>query len=104
MHQAFRWNGTEFYTVFDLPISVTNGISESGERVDCGLLENEILKEGQGDGGVLDGEPWLGGNASSTQTSVSATETNLGVGVGVGVQRKVILVGIVFCVLGQLMG
>lgn len=102
MHQAFRWNGTEFYTVFDLPISVTNSISESDERVDCGLLENEIMKGGQGDEGMSAGEPWLGANASTTQTSVSATSTSLGT--GVGVQRKAVLVGIVFCLLGQLMG
>ncbi len=41
MHQAFRWNGTDYYTVFDLPISVSNGIEESDDRADCALLENQ---------------------------------------------------------------
>jgi hypothetical protein len=29
MHQSFRWNGTDYYTVFDLPIAITNSIPKS---------------------------------------------------------------------------
>ncbi|GAQ40783.1 unnamed protein product [Aspergillus niger] len=28
VHQSFRWEGTDYYTVFELPISVTNAIEE----------------------------------------------------------------------------
>lgn len=66
MHQAFRWNGTNYYTVFDLPISVSNGIEESDDRVDCALLENQY------EPGVMTasnqsipGQPWVGEGAET---------------------------------------
>ncbi|KAJ5388569.1 hypothetical protein N7509_011110 [Penicillium cosmopolitanum] len=43
MHQSFRWNGTDYYTVFDLPISVTNSISKSSGQLECAQLENQLL-------------------------------------------------------------
>ncbi|OQD88298.1 hypothetical protein PENANT_c004G06730 [Penicillium antarcticum] len=66
MHQSFRWNGTDYYTVFQLPISVTNSISESDERVDCALLENELLSVAEVDesSDSLPGQPWIEGVTS----------------------------------------
>lgn len=61
LHQSFRLNGSDFYTIFNLQISVTNAmerssgaeqlrsdpkpgpLTESGGRVECGALENEVL-------------------------------------------------------------
>ncbi|KAF3032965.1 hypothetical protein E8E12_001592 [Didymella heteroderae] len=61
IHQSFRLNDSDFYTIFNLPISITNKIeqfpgaeqlltnprpgplSESGGRMDCGMLENRLL-------------------------------------------------------------
>ncbi|RAL02153.1 uncharacterized protein BO80DRAFT_463832 [Aspergillus ibericus CBS 121593] len=46
IHQGFRWEGTDYYTVFDLPVEVTNDIAEGEGRVDCGVLENEWVEWG----------------------------------------------------------
>lgn len=58
IHQSFRLNGSDFYTVFDLPISVSNSINSAasvggnpspgptnstGGRIDCQALENQLL-------------------------------------------------------------
>ncbi|KAI9036512.1 uncharacterized protein KD926_001723 [Aspergillus affinis] len=69
MHQSFRWNGTDYYTVFDLPISVSNSIDKSDYRVDCKLVENELLEpqEVAGSNASLPGQPWINGGASSSQ-------------------------------------
>ncbi|GFN12347.1 propionyl-CoA carboxylase beta chain, mitochondrial [Aspergillus tubingensis] len=66
VHQSFRWDGTDYYTVFELPISVTNAIEESEERVDCAVLENEwvgweVLRESND---TLKGQPWVSGSQS----------------------------------------
>lgn len=78
MHQSFRWNDTDYYTVFDLPISVSNSISESSDRVDCALLENKMINIESSD--TLPGQPWLtsGVSASSTQSGATATQTSGG--------------------------
>lgn len=43
IHQSFRLNDTEFYTVFNLPIAVTNSISENANRSSCESLTNPLL-------------------------------------------------------------
>ncbi|KAL4989599.1 hypothetical protein BDW68DRAFT_186263 [Aspergillus falconensis] len=59
LHQAFRWEGEEYYTVFELPISVTNGIEDDETRVACEGLENPFNEESlRVDGGLVAGEPW----------------------------------------------
>ncbi|KAL4998453.1 hypothetical protein BDV10DRAFT_185274 [Aspergillus recurvatus] len=61
LHQAFRWEGEEYYTVFELPISVTNGIEDDEARVACEGLENGFEEKSLGvDGGLVAGEPWVG--------------------------------------------
>jgi hypothetical protein len=74
MHQSFRWNGTDYYTVFDLPISVTNSISESAERVDCASLENKLLSiaDVEKSSDKLPGQPWVRAGASTSLTKTSA--------------------------------
>ncbi|KAJ5907018.1 uncharacterized protein N7473_003934 [Penicillium subrubescens] len=86
MHQSFRWNGSDYYTVFDLPISVTNSISESAERVDCASLENKLLNiaEVERSSDTLPGQPWVQAGAStetSTGSSASSTKTSAAAGV-----------------------
>lgn len=47
IRQNFRLNNTDFYTIFDLPISVTNSIENSTARPDCSSLQNPLLTPDQ---------------------------------------------------------
>lgn len=47
IRQNFRMNNTSYYTVFDLPISVTNSIDNSTTRPDCDALNNPLLSPEQ---------------------------------------------------------
>lgn len=47
IHQNFRLNNTDYYTIFDLPISVTNSIDNSTARPDCNALNNPMLTPAQ---------------------------------------------------------
>ncbi|KAJ5512645.1 hypothetical protein N7463_002197 [Penicillium fimorum] len=80
MHQSFRWNGTDYYTVFDLPISVTNSIPKSDDRIDCDLLENKLLSAAEiGESSdSLPGQPWVEGGASTTVSSTDPTAAGAG--------------------------
>ncbi|OCK76402.1 hypothetical protein K432DRAFT_360417 [Lepidopterella palustris CBS 459.81] len=97
IHQNYRWNGTNFYTIFNLPISVSNGIvafppstqilvkpipgpvDANGGRVACALLENPMLSETQLAASVNNPatQPYIGGTVS-----ISGTNSNGGVGGG----------------------
>ncbi|OBT93062.1 hypothetical protein VE01_08977 [Pseudogymnoascus verrucosus] len=72
IHQSFRLNDTEYYTVFNLPIAVTNRISESANQSSCESLTNLLLGWGEvvGETVVLtpDQYPWTDG--SGVQVSV----------------------------------
>ncbi|KAF4967853.1 hypothetical protein FSARC_4652 [Fusarium sarcochroum] len=43
IRQNFRLNGDDYYTIFDVPISVTNSISKDDDRPSCDALSNELL-------------------------------------------------------------
>lgn len=43
IRQNFRYQGDDYYTIFDVPISVNNSIPESDDRPSCDDLSNEIL-------------------------------------------------------------
>ncbi|WXC54587.1 hypothetical protein SNK03_000583 [Fusarium graminearum] len=43
IRQNFRYNGDDYYTIFDVPISVNNSIPEGNDRPSCDGLSNEIL-------------------------------------------------------------
>lgn len=43
VRQNFRLNGTDHYTVFDLPIMVTNRIDADDARPECDALSNDLL-------------------------------------------------------------
>ncbi|KAK0748147.1 hypothetical protein B0T21DRAFT_406686 [Apiosordaria backusii] len=99
IRQSFRLNGEDFYTVFDVPISVTNGISEEAPngvaRPSCEELGNELweweeITSGGGEDGNGDG---LGparpgaGEGSGLGSGAGNVKAGLGwlVGLGLGV-------------------
>lgn len=43
IRQNFRMNNTDYYTIFDIPISVTNSIDNSSDRPDCDVLNNPMM-------------------------------------------------------------
>ncbi|KAF4975903.1 hypothetical protein FZEAL_7376 [Fusarium zealandicum] len=43
IRQNFRLNGDNHYTIFDVPISVTNSIGEDDDRPSCDALSNKII-------------------------------------------------------------
>ncbi|TVY41869.1 hypothetical protein LOCC1_G007384 [Lachnellula occidentalis] len=45
LRQNFRLNGTDQYTIFDLPIHVTNNIPKEGTRASCDALNNPLIDE-----------------------------------------------------------
>jgi len=45
IRQNFRLNGTDSYTIFDLPIKVTNSIPEDSNRPSCDVLNNPLLDQ-----------------------------------------------------------
>ncbi|KAH8586461.1 hypothetical protein B0O99DRAFT_644405 [Bisporella sp. PMI_857] len=45
IRQNFRLNDTNAYTIFDLPIKVTNSIPESSNRPPCDALNNQLLSQ-----------------------------------------------------------
>ncbi|KAK6078094.1 hypothetical protein SCUP234_03651 [Seiridium cupressi] len=47
IRQNFRLNGDDHYTIFDVPISVTNSIEDSANRSSCDALNNPLLTYGE---------------------------------------------------------
>ncbi|KZL64441.1 WD40 repeat-like protein [Colletotrichum tofieldiae] len=47
IRQNFRLNGEDHYTIFDVPISVTNSIEDKDGRPSCDALNNALLTEGE---------------------------------------------------------
>ncbi|KAF5654283.1 short-chain dehydrogenase reductase [Fusarium sp. NRRL 25303] len=43
IRQSFRLNGDDHYTIFDVPINVTNSIPEDDDRPSCDELSNDML-------------------------------------------------------------
>lgn len=51
MRQNFRLNDTDHYTIFDLPIMVTNSIEADDARPPCDALTNDLLTPDEIDAG-----------------------------------------------------
>jgi hypothetical protein len=123
IHQAFRLNGSEYYTIFDLPINVSNGIPlatsvtagnnpQAGPvaidpaggiaRVACEALENPLLDWDAMMKGtkVPATQPYIGGPVLVGNYNNGAVKNRgsgrLGTTVSVGV--PVLLLGLVFSV------
>ncbi|OAP63234.1 hypothetical protein AYL99_02461 [Fonsecaea erecta] len=68
IHQSFRINGTGYYTIFNLPIQVTNSIpnatqlATSGTRPTCVLRQNSLQNQTSQDASVSppSSQPYLG--------------------------------------------
>lgn len=45
IRQNFKLNGTNLYTIFDLPIQVTNSIPANNSRPSCDSLNNDLLSQ-----------------------------------------------------------
>ncbi|EGY22717.1 hypothetical protein VD0002_g977 [Verticillium dahliae] len=43
IRQNFRLNGEDHYTIFDVPVRLTNRIEERDDRPDCDALDNPLL-------------------------------------------------------------
>ncbi|KAK0624669.1 hypothetical protein B0T17DRAFT_492052 [Bombardia bombarda] len=71
IRQNFRLNGNDHYTIFDLPISVTNRIDASDERPSCDALNNPLLTPDQVDVMGANDLPdmFAPGDATTVQTS-----------------------------------
>ena len=73
-------NDTDYYTVFDLPISVSNGIEVSDDRADCGVLENKLLSSAEvaKSNGTLSEQPWVDGVDSGSNSGSAASHSRTG--------------------------
>ncbi|KAH0848402.1 hypothetical protein AYO21_05097 [Fonsecaea monophora] len=89
IHQSFRLNGTAYYTIFNLPIQVTNSIPNTthlasrGTRPSCALRENVLQNQTSQDASVSlpPSQPYLGGALSvegGTQNQAVAELHGLG--------------------------
>lgn len=83
IRQNFRMNNTDYYTIFDLPISVTNSIDNSTDRPDCDALSNPLLTPGQINATGADrvGILFAPGNSQVVQVKLNQTDTS-GQGLG----------------------
>ncbi|KAJ9139191.1 WD40 repeat-like protein [Pleurostoma richardsiae] len=71
IRQNFRLNGDEHYTIFDLPISVTNSIPSSLDRPPCDSLDNPLLTPEQINATAADSVGVLFAPGDSTQIQVT---------------------------------
>ncbi|KAI1253089.1 hypothetical protein MGN70_005297 [Eutypa lata] len=84
IRQNFRLNGEDHYTVFDVPISVTNKIEFNGINPDCDSVDNPLLSPGEIDAesansvGVL----FAPGDATVIEQSGSSSTTTEEGGLG----------------------
>ncbi|EPS40367.1 hypothetical protein H072_5819 [Dactylellina haptotyla CBS 200.50] len=66
IHQSFAYNGSDYYTIFDLPITMTNDLDPSRNATDCDLLNNPLLSpdELQRSANTLAFQPWVDGTGA----------------------------------------
>ncbi|CAK7226098.1 hypothetical protein SBRCBS47491_006113 [Sporothrix bragantina] len=92
IRQSFRLNGVDHYTIFDLPISVTNSISantsssvgnQDGSRPSCAELENPLLSPDQVNVTAADSVGVLFAPGDATQVQVEGSDSDpSGTGLG----------------------
>ncbi|CAN8099600.1 unnamed protein product [Discula destructiva] len=76
IRQNFRLNDTDHYTIFDLPISVTNSIDNSTARPDCDSLNNPLMTPEQINATAADRVGVLFAPGDSQMIQVRLNETN----------------------------
>lgn len=84
IRQNFRLNDTDYYTVFDLPISVTNSISDSPTRPNCTSLQNPIMAPDQVNMSAANavGVLFAPGDARTVQATTDSDPSDGGLGIG----------------------
>ncbi|KAF6803411.1 hypothetical protein CPLU01_00703 [Colletotrichum plurivorum] len=83
IRQNFRLNGEDHYTIFDVPISVTNSIPEKDGRPSCDALNNPLLTEAELDAPSANAVGVLFAPGDSTEIEVKAGDGS-GNGDGIG--------------------
>jgi len=73
IRQSFRLNGEDHYTIFDLPISVTNSIPANDKRPSCDALNNPMLTPDEIHASADTSVPvmFAPGDATSVQTNLN---------------------------------
>ncbi|KPM34974.1 hypothetical protein AK830_g11602 [Neonectria ditissima] len=86
IRQNFRLNGEDHYTIFDVPISVTNNIEEEDDRPSCDALANELMSPEQIDAATANevGVLFAPGDATDVETEGLDSRASRVVGWGVG--------------------
>ncbi|KAL8331558.1 hypothetical protein RB593_002133 [Gaeumannomyces tritici] len=82
IRQNFRLNGQDHYTVFDLPISVTNRIDSGLDRPPCDELSNPLLDEDRIDARSANSVGVLFAPGDATQVQFVDNSKNKGDGLG----------------------
>ncbi|KAK6523046.1 hypothetical protein TWF281_002468 [Arthrobotrys megalospora] len=74
IHQSFTYNASDYYTIFDLPITLTNDLDPNRGAADCGLVQNPLIpqEDRQRSANVLAFQPWING----TGAQVDFDDTN----------------------------
>lgn len=82
IRQNFRMNKTDYYTIFDLPILVTNSIDNSTERPDCDSLANPMMTPDQVNEAVANqvGILFAPGDSQVIQVQLNKTANQQGLG------------------------
>ncbi|ROW11024.1 hypothetical protein VMCG_01218 [Cytospora schulzeri] len=83
IRQNFVMNSTDYYTIFDVPISVTNSIEDSTDRADCDSLDNPLLTPEQIDASTANSVGVLFAPGNSQVVKVQLNNTD-GSGQGLG--------------------
>jgi hypothetical protein len=88
LHQSFTLNNTHYYTLFPLPISVTNSIPASSSRPSCALLTNPLLDQAALDASAdtipAGAYPWTDGRGVQTGIPEAGAATSSMSGMGGG--------------------
>lgn len=98
IQQNFRLNGTNYYTIFNLPISISNSISEKSDstfesvRPECGVLNNPLLSDPSNASSDVISIPYLNGggvdNFPSNGMGGQRAEATPGDGLGSSATKK----------------
>lgn len=85
IRQNFVMNGTDYYTIFDVPIAVTNSIDNATGRADCDALDNPLLTPAQLNASAADsvGVLFAPGDSQVVKVQMNNTDESQG-GQGLG--------------------
>lgn len=82
IRQNFVMNDTNFYTIFDVPIAVTNSIPDSISRAQCDSLNNPLLTPEQINASAANSVGVLFAPGGSQVVEVKLNKTDSGQGLG----------------------